>query len=216
MLSRRALLGLMLLSPLPLLADAAVTSSMLITDLEGSGRWPVALRKLIGQGLGLTARNLSYQFASSDPAAGGMDCSGTIYHTLEQAGFKDPPRSSEAMFQWVKAAGRLQPVTGTPELTDPVMAKLKPGDLLFWTGTYETGGKPSTISHVMLYLGRTVKGKRPVMFGASNGRPYEGKARNGVSVFDFKLPQAGSNTRFVGYGPVPGLDTSAVAAVPPG
>lgn len=214
---RRTFLGwLLALSPLSLRAEEAVTSSLALTDLAGSAQWPPALQEFIAYALGLTTRNLTYKFASADPEAGGMDCSGTIYHTLKQAGFKKLPRSSHAMHGWVKDAGLLVPVTGTPDVADPVLAKLKPGDLLFWTGTYDTGDKPAAISHVMLYLGKTVDGGKPVMFGASNGRPYRGKSQNGVSVFDFKMPKADGKARFVGYGPVPGLDVSSVTAVPPG
>jgi hypothetical protein len=48
------------------------------------------------------------------------------------------------------------------------------------------------------------------MVGASDGRTFEGKQRFGVSVFDFIQPgvhAAASRgaSRFVGYGPVPGL-----------
>ena len=67
--------------------------------------------------------------------------------------------------------------------------ELLPGDLMFWTGTYETG-RDIPISHVMLYLGREKgRGKR-IMFGASDGRSYNGIQRWGVSVFDFKMPQS--------------------------
>lgn len=213
---RRSILALLLLSGLPLRAGEAITSSLVLTDLAGSAQWPPALQKMISYALSLTTRKLTYQFASADPEAGGMDCSGTIYHTLQHAGFKNLPRSSNAMHGWVKNAGLLVPVTGTPEVSDPVLAKLRPGDLLFWTGTYDTGDKPSTISHVMLYLGKTVEGGKPVMFGASNGRPFRGKSQNGVSVFDFKMPKSDGKTRFVGYGAIPGLDVGKVAAVPPG
>ena len=213
---RRSFLCLLFLTGLPVGAADAVTSSLVLTDLAGSAEWPPALQKVITYALGLTSRKLSYQFASADPAAGGMDCSGTIYHTLQHAGFKDLPRSSNSMHGWVKDAKLLVSVTGTPEVGDPVLAKLRPGDLLFWTGTYDTGDAAATISHVMLYLGKTVDGGRPVMFGASNGRPYRGKSQNGVSVFDFKMPKADAKARFVGYGPIPGLDVGKVAAVPPG
>ena len=63
-------------------------------------------------------------------------------------------------------------------------SKLKPGDLLFWSGTYRVKRTPP-ITHVMLYLGKT-KNNELLMFGASNGRTYRGKRMNGVSVFDFK------------------------------
>ncbi len=216
MFPRRTFIRLLLLSALPGRAGEGATSSLSLADLAGSAKWPPALQKILTYALGLTTRQLTYQFGSADPDEGGMDCSGTIYHTLQNAGFKNLPRSSNAMHGWVKDAGLLVPITGTPEVADPVLAKLRPGDLLFWTGTYDTGDKPTTISHVMLYLGKTVSGGKPVMFGASDGRPYQGKRRNGVSVFDFKMPKAEGKARFVGYGPVPGLDVSKVPAVPPG
>ena len=113
------------------------------------------------------------------------------------------------------AMQNVTPITGTPALTDASLAGLKPGDLLFWTGTYDTGARTLPISHVMLYLGKTKAG-RPVMFGASDGRPYQGKRQNGVSVFDFRIPAATSKSKFAGYGPIPGLDVGKVRTVPPG
>ena len=64
------------------------------------------------------------------------------------------------------------------------------------------------VTHVMMYLGRLKKNDKPVMFGASNGRTFEGKKQNGVSVFDFRMPRkvkTGRQSKFVGYGPVPGI-----------
>lgn len=46
---------------------------------------------------------------------------------------------------------------------------------------------------------------KPVIFGASDGRRYEGQKRTGVSLFDFVLPKASSQAHLYGYGPVPGL-----------
>ena len=43
------------------------------------------------------------------------------------------------------------------------------------------------------------------MFGASDGRTYQGEKMWGVSVFDFKLPDGKNGSRFVGYGCIPGL-----------
>jgi hypothetical protein len=59
----------------------------------------------------------------------------------------------------------------------------------------------------MLYLGKNKKGER-LMFGASDGRTYQGKKMWGVSVFDFNLPDGKGPQRFVGYGCVPGLTCS--------
>ena len=213
--SRRTVLRWLALAPLPLHAAETVTSSLTLDDLAGSAKWPAPLQKLITYALSLTSRKLGYQFGSADPDQGGMDCSGTIHHVLKASGIKEVPRQSDEFYRWAKAAGNLTPVTGIPALADPMLAKLKPGDLLFWTGTYDTGTRALPISHVMIYLGRTKAGK-PVMFGASDGRPYQGKRQNGVSVFDFRLPSADSKARFVGYGAVPGLDVGKVPAVPPG
>ena len=215
MFSRRRTLILLLASPLPLCGAETVVSTLALEDLAGSATWPEPLQKLIRYALSLTKRGLSYRFGSSDPDAGGMDCSGTLYHTLRNHGIKEPPRQSDDIYRWIKASGKLSTITGTPALNDPALAGLKPGDLLFWTGTYDTGTRSLPISHVMLYLGKTTAG-RPVMFGASDGRPYEGKRQNGVSVFDFRIPAATSKAKFVGYGSIPGLDVSKVAAVPPG
>lgn len=195
-------------------ATAAVTSSLAIEDLSGSQFWPVQLRGLIAYGLSLTPRGLNYEFGSSDPDEGGMDCSGTLYHVMTHQGLKKVPRSSDDMFHWVEDAGLLNRVSGAPEQDDSSLAAMRPGDLLFWTGTYDTGSDTERISHVMMYLGKTTEGA-PVMFGASNGRPYQGKRQNGVSVFDFRMPKAEGKARFVGYGPIPGMEIESVAPQPP-
>ena len=214
MIFRRAIL-LLIAAPLRLRAAETLVSTLAFEDLAGSAAWPEPLQKIIRYALSLTTRKLAYRFGSCDPVAGGMDCSGTIYHTLKNAGIKEPPRQSDEFYKWVKAAKTLTPVTGTPALTDSALASLKPGDLLFWTGTYDTGARDLPISHVMLYLGKTNAGQ-PVMFGASEGRPYRGKKQNGVSVFDFRIPAAASKSKFAGYGPIPGLEVSKVKPVPPG
>lgn len=215
MLSRRAFFLLLMPACLQAGADEAIVSRMEIEEIAGSGSWPPRLREMVRYGLGLTKMNLGYHFGSADPALGGMDCSGTVHHILKKAGVKQVPRQSDAFHHWVEKSGKLTVVKGTPDLKDPALAKLTPGDLLFWTGTYDTGARVNPISHVMIYLGKTKEGK-PVMFGASDGRPYQGKRQNGVSVFDFRIPRATSKARFVGYGPVPGLDVKGVAPVPPG
>lgn len=194
--------------------NATVTSSLTIDELSGAQFWPVRLREMVVYGLSLTPRGLAYQFGSSEPDNGGMDCSGTLYHVMTHQGVKKVPRSSDDMFHWVEDAGLLNRVSGAPEQDDSALAAMRPGDLLFWTGTYDTGPDPDRISHVMMYLGKTAGGS-PVMFGASNGRPYEGKRQNGVSVFDFRMPKAEGKARFVGYGPIPGMDIDSVAPQPP-
>ena len=60
---------------------------------------------------------------------------------------------------------------------------LKPGDLMFWSGTYHVDRDPS-ITHTMIYLGREKGSNQRIMVGASDGRTYKGQQKWGVSVFD--------------------------------
>jgi hypothetical protein len=91
--------------------------------------------------------------------------------------------------------------------------ELKPGDLLFWSGTYSIERDPP-ITHVMIYLGREKKTGARVMVGASDGRTYQSQQRFGVSVFEFKMPQTENSEayegrerpRFIGYGHIPRLN----------
>jgi cell wall-associated NlpC family hydrolase len=88
--------------------------------------------------------------------------------------------------------------------------ELKPGDLLFWTGTYSVERDPP-ITHTMIYVGKEKDSGKPVMVGASDGRTYDGEKQFGVSVFDFKTARerdastSGRHPRFVGYAKIPGL-----------
>ncbi len=173
------------------------------SDITGFDEFPGPVRNLLERALALTRRNLGYRFGSSDPALGGMDCSGTIFHLLSEVGIDGVPRSAEAMYRWVLKKGTFKPgdaVTGE----SPAFAALRPGDLLFWSGTYAAGG-PDTVTHVMIYLGRAKADGLPLMVGASDGRTYRGRKCFGVSVFEFRLPGEGSPGRFVGFARVPGL-----------
>jgi hypothetical protein len=139
-----------------------------------------------------------------------MDCSGTIYHLLQGAGLADVPRDSSGMYRWVWLSGRFQAVvSSSPDTFE--FARLKPGDLLFWSGTYHVTRDPP-VTHVMIYLGVNRQTGRRVMMGASEGRRFNDVSRDGVSVFDFELPRpeadaGGDHPRFIGYGPVPGLES---------
>jgi hypothetical protein len=90
------------------------------------------------------------------------------------------------------------------------LEELKPGDLLFWTGTYAIERDPP-ITHAMIYLGRKKGSNQRIMVGASDGRTYEGESRYGVSIFDFKIPKPAKTNEgrmspnFIGYGQIPGL-----------
>ena len=185
---------------------AAAVSSMLPEEIQGFETYPAPVQELIRRSLVLTTQNLRYEFGSSDPKAGGMDCSGTMYRVLMDAGLKDVPRQSDEICHWVMRQGMLYRTEDPGNLNESTFSALKPGDLLFWTGTYETSSpRELPISHVMLYLGKRKKDGKPVVFGASDGRTYDQERRNGVSVFDFALPKRGDKAAFYGYGPVPGL-----------
>jgi len=174
------------------------------SEIEGFNDYPSPVKDLLEKALALTRQNLGYRFGSSDPALKGMDCSGTIFYLLREVGIKDVPRSSDEIYKWALKEGDLQPVNA-PSLESRSFTSLRPGDLLFWTGTYSAGGK-NTVTHVMIFLGHAKSDGQPLMVGSSDGRTYRGKKCFGVSVFDFRLPKEESKSRFVGYARVPGLD----------
>jgi hypothetical protein len=192
----------------------ARVSTLDAADLVEYSSAPPAVQHLIDEGLRLTKQNLSYQYGSDDPSAGGMDCSGTIHYLLEQAGLKDVPRDSSDFYVWVWQQGHFQAVVSSNPKTFE-LARLKPGDLMFWTGTYNITRDPP-ITHVMIYLGTSRLTGRRVMVGASDGRTFNGEPRYGVSVFDFKMPtgvdraNGDTGSRFIGYGAIPGIESAVV------
>jgi peptidoglycan DL-endopeptidase CwlO len=196
-------------TPQPTTKKVAPNVTLSPGEIAGYDTYPAGVRQIIDAGLELTKHNLGYKYGSADPTNGGMDCSGFIYYVLQQDGFKDVPRDSSQQYVWVRKAGNFNAVLSRKEDSFELDA-LKPGDLLFWRGTYNIDRDPP-ITHTMIYLGREKRTKKRVMIGASDGRTYDGKQRFGVSVFDFKLPpppQSGDakiSPVFVGYGRIPGL-----------
>ena len=178
-----------------------------IADYDG---YPPKVRQILDAGLTLTKQNLGYTYGSADPKNGGMDCSGFIYYVLRENGFSDVPRDSSQQYVWVRKAGDFSAVLSRKEDSFE-LDDLKPGDLLFWRGTYNIDRDPP-ITHTMIYLGREKRTNKRVMVGSSDGRTYDGKQRWGVSVFDFKMPppprsgDAKISPVFVGYGRIPGLN----------
>jgi cell wall-associated NlpC family hydrolase len=182
---------------------------LLPNQIKGFENYPLKVQKLLTSALELTTRNLDYKYGSADPASGGMDCSGFVFYLLNQNGVADVPRDSSGQYSWLRRQRLFEPVLSHKddsfELQD-----LKPGDLLFWTGTYAIDRDPP-ITHAMIYLGREKKTGNRVMVGASDGRVYQGESRFGVSVFDFKIlrPDKNGNGKlqptFVGYGHIPSL-----------
>jgi peptidoglycan DL-endopeptidase CwlO len=196
-------------TPQPTAKKGAPNVTLSPDQIAGYESYPPRVRQILDAGLELTKQNLGYSYGSADPANGGMDCSGFIYYLLNQNGFKDVPRDSSQQYVWVRKAGNFNAVLSRHEDTFELDA-LKPGDLLFWSGTYNIDRDPP-ITHTMIYLGREKRTKKRVMLGSSDGRTYDGKQRFGVSVFDFKLPpppnsgDAKISPVFVGYGQIPGL-----------
>jgi cell wall-associated NlpC family hydrolase len=183
------------------------SASLPPTDLLGFEEQPPRVRKLITAALELAKLNLTYTPGSDDPAKGGMDCSGAVAYLLRQQGFKDVPRDAAGQYVWARTHGQffavLSKKPGGFEFAD-----IQPGDLMFWSGTYETKKDPP-ITHSMIFLGVQRKRGQYVMWGSSDGRSYEGKPRNGVSVFDFKMPRTEPGmvnpVDFLGYARIPGL-----------
>ncbi len=138
-----------------------------------------------------------------------MDCSGFVYYVLTQAGLKDVPRDAGGQYAWLRKAELFRAVISR-SLDGFEMDELKPGDLLFWSNTYESDRDPP-VTHTMIYLGREKETGNRVMVGSSDGRTYHGLRRWGVSVFDFKAapPASPSSGRaapqFIGYGAIPGF-----------
>ena len=168
---------------------------------------PAGVRKLIESSLELARQNLTYTFGSADPANGGLDCSGFIYHVLRQHGLAQVPRDSSGLYVWVrKARGFRAVISRKPDSFE--MDELLPGDLLFWTGTYATENDPP-VTHTMIYLGTEKATGGKIMIGSSDGRSYRGQKRKGVSVFDFTMPRTSAadaqRSTFVGYARIPGL-----------
>jgi len=178
--------------------------------IEDYEKYPAKVRQILATSLALAKDNLTYTYGSADPTNGGMDCSGFVYYVLKQNGFADVPRDSSQQYVWVRKAGDFDAVVSRKEDSFE-FDDLRPGDLLFWRGTYNIDRDPP-ITHTMIYLGREKRTNKRVMIGSSDGRTYDGKQRWGVSVFDFKMPPPPKSgvskisPAFVGYGRIPGLN----------
>lgn len=175
-------------------------ATIAIDQLKNYADYPPNVKTLINAALKLTVLELTYTYGSADPKNGGMDCSGTIYFLLNSLRIPNVPRQADQIYQWAWQKGHFYAVNGF-SFNSFEFSQLKPGDLLFWSGTYDVKRDPP-ITHVMIYLGKNQAGK-PLMFGSSNGRTYENISRWGVSVFDFNLPSADSKSRFLGYSCIP-------------
>lgn len=194
-------------------AAKAPAATLKAEDIKDVSTAPENLKEPIQYALGLTERNLTYAYGSSNPSAGGMDCSGTIYHVLQKHGWNNIPRQSNEMYRWTWEAGTFKAFNGNSMNTFE-LKQIRPGDLMFWTNTVGKSDRDPPVTHVMMYLGKKSADGKPVMFGASDGRTYDGVQRWGVSVFDFVLPREGNTARFIGYAHLPEKEAKAPESEP--
>lgn len=179
-----------------------------VSDLKGFEELPENRRKLIETALKAAdgVAGMPYLYGGNGAKDGGFDCSGAIYHVLREVGLK-PPRTSADQYLWIRDHSKLHPVPLTArDITHVSFAALQPGDLIFWTGTYDPDdGRLVKITHVAMFLGYEEKDGRPVMINATNGRSYRGEKLNGYGLCDLRVPSAASKSRLVGYGTPPGM-----------
>jgi len=185
-------------------SPAAKTATLAPAELQEFTNAPAETQTMLRYALDLTSKGLAYKTGSGDPALGGTDCSGFVWHVLQKHGHTAAPRQSDGMYEWTWNAGTFRACNGVTMDTFE-FKELRPGDLLFWvnsTRDSKTDRNPP-VTHVMIYLGRRKSDGHPVCAGASDGRTYDGQSMSGVSVFDFRLPRAGSAARFIGYAHLP-------------
>jgi len=178
-------------------------------DLRGFEALGEARRKVISSALAIASETegMPYLYGGNGPKDGGFDCSGAMHYILKKVGLH-PPRTSSDQFLWVKKNSQLHMVANAAKNTDDKsFSELKPGDLVFWSGTFApTDDRTTKITHVGMFLGYEKKDGHPVMINATDGRSYRGEKGNGFGVFDFRVPSAGGKSRMVGYGTPPGLE----------
>lgn len=139
---------------------------------------------------------LPYVFGGDHPTEGGLDCSGAMKFLLSDIGFTDMPRTSYDQYSWLRKARTLRHTKTIPDQMGGRKG-IKPGDLIFWGGTYDSGHK---VSHVMIYLGQGGNGTH-YMFGA-RGKSKTGLNGSGVDIFTL---ESGYQKSLVGFGSLPGV-----------
>lgn len=206
---RRILIGGIWAMGMALALGAPAPRGLTLGDLQGVEQLEPARLRLVRLGLEAIAEvgGKPYVYGGNGKADGGFDCSGAMYFILRKAGL-NPPRASLGQFEWVSRGSKLHRVAADAvSLEHPDFSALKPGDLLFWSGTYEAkeGATVPSISHVAMFLGYEKKDSHPIMLNSSDGRTYRGEKLSGFGVFDFKIPPARHPAKLVGYGTPPGL-----------
>lgn len=150
----------------------------------------------------VSKHRLPYVFGGESYAEGGMDCSGSVHHVLSRVGYRYVPRQSNHQYYWLVKTGEFKKASS---LDERILGKMKPGDLMFWKGTYNTGKRWPNVSHVMVYMGRDPRTGKYWMFGG-RGTSKRGVNGGGVDFFSFSPRESeGRSASFIGYGSVPGV-----------
>jgi len=204
-------------APPPIPTGNARPAIIASRDLAGFTSLSAERQKLIETALAVARDSpwLPYVYGGSDPALGGLDCSGAMYYVMTRCGLS-PPRTSAGQYLWLREHQQLHRVADDATTTDdPSLAGLQPGDLLFWA-TDRAVDEPNlpNITHVAMYLGRETKDGLQVMINATDGRSYRGTKANGYGVYDLHMPHAQAKSRLVGYGPPPGKTASTTKTQP--
>jgi NlpC/P60 family len=84
------------------------------------------------------AKQAGDKYVYGGTTSAGYDCSGLVYAALLKLGYSDPPRTSEAQYQWIQSTGN----TVTKD-------QLQPGDLV-WA---QFPGDNASPGHVGIYIG---------------------------------------------------------------
>lgn len=161
-----------------------------------------SVESLLAQCQRLSQRRLRYQYGASKPSSGGLDCSGTVQFLMQKQGLAGVPRQANTQYLWLQKARTLRQV-GRGMTQQRLFSELRPGDLLFWEGTYDVQRTPN-ITHIMVYVGFDRATGKHLMFGASSSKS-KGLTGNGVDYFEFKGLKPRGRGRLAGFGRVPGL-----------
>lgn len=145
------------------------------------------VRRMLDEAVDLAGRDLDYLYGVADPERG-FDCSGMVFHLLLRMGAPNVPRQANTLYEYLAQKNAFHAARKASQL-----GELEPGDLLFWTGTYNIDRK---VTHVMIYLGMEKGTGQRWMVGAAS-RNY------GVGVFPFNPGSPnGIGRNFIGFGKV--------------
>jgi cell wall-associated NlpC family hydrolase len=141
---------------LPALKAAEALPLLETSELRGFDELSESRRKLITVAIeaGKLTAGMPYLYGGNGAEDGGFECSRAMYFILRKAGLK-PPRTSSDQFLWIRENSKMHLVPlAARDLTHAIFSDLKPGDLVFWSGTYEPDdGRLVKITHIAMFLG---------------------------------------------------------------